>query len=548
MIDNWYDCQSRIISNQLSTTNYSMNIKTTIVLLVLLLGVGAYVFITRDKGTETDDTAKHDEHTLLDVKDGNITRFSITGPDGKVIAAEKSRLPDGMDAWKLTEPVKATAETYKVSSLLTTLTGLKSTEQIPSKGTAAMNAGLDKPRYTIDLTANGAETTLLVGGDQAIGGGVYVQVKGHDQIDVVSASVLDPLQKSADSLRSDRLFDTAPASVQQLTITRRDGSKLVMEKGTTGWLILKPQAMPGDASAIEDLASTVINMQPVSFVDDPSDALGLAKPEVTVTFSTAPPSTQPTSATTLPTTMANAVKVIFGSYDDFNKKNVFAQVPDGTIVKVAASVLESLNKTPLDLRDKTVLNIDPALVNKVVITSNQPATTQPIAAAVDHTLTLQRRPKDALGPPVPIASTTRPTTGPASTMPITPGTMPVLPEAPKTDWQVAGPKPMDADDAKIATLLGQFHPLKGEKFLEKQPAGRVVKTYTVSVSFTGQAGPAVLTLIDTGNDGNLIGTYNGLTFEVLRSVASDFGSDFLKPATPTTPPVNFGAAGGRGFH
>jgi hypothetical protein len=69
-----------------------MNIKSTIVLLVLLAGVGAYVLFTREKeSTETKPVT----HTLLDVKTADVTRFVITGSDGKVIAAHLETDPAG---------------------------------------------------------------------------------------------------------------------------------------------------------------------------------------------------------------------------------------------------------------------------------------------------------------------------------------------------------------------------------------------------------------------------------------------------------------------
>ncbi len=504
-----------------------MNIKTTIVLLVLLLGVGGYVFLTRDKGIP-DDTPKKEEHTLLDVKEAKVNSFSIKAADGREIAAQKRMVFNGSETWMLTEPVKAVAEGFKVSSLLSTLTGLKSTEQISAKGDAVASVGLDHPQYKVVLREDGHDTELDVGNRQSIGGGVYVLVKGHDMIDIVPDSILDTLAKPANSLRSDKLFETAPASVQQLTITRRDGTQLVMEKGTTGWLILKPEAMPADGSAVEDLAASVINMQPVSFVDDPSMALGLSKPEATVTFSTAAPSTQPaTQPTTKPVPMQGEVKVVFGSYDDVNKKNVFARVPDGTIVTVPASVLEGLSKKPLDLRDKTVINVDPTTVTRLVIASNQPATTQPMAAAVEKIVALQRRPKEVpiMGPPVPKAPTSGATTGPSSR----PATLPVV-EAPKSEWIIAGVKPADADDAKITALLGQFHPLKADKFLEKPGTAKVVKQYTISLFTSTTAAPTMFTLADLGNDGNLIGSYDGLTFEIPRAIVTDLGAEFGKAA------------------
>ena len=520
-----------------------MNIKTTIILLVALVGVGAFVFFTRDKSGTDDSTPKHEEHTLLDLKDSNtVTQFTITAADGRQIAGEKSRGTDGMDAWKLTKPVTAVAETYKVSSLLSSLTSLKSTEQISSKGNALANSGLDNPKYTIELAQGDTKTKLLIGERLPVGDGVYVQVTGHDMIDIVPSSVLDTLDKPASSLRKDKLFETAPPSVQQLTVLHKDGSQLVMQKQTKGWQVVQPQAMPADSSAVEDLASAVINMQPVEFVDDPSRAFGLSKPQATVLFSTAAPSTQPmagptTGPTTAPVMMTGGIKVIFGGYDDVNKKNVFAQTEDGTIVKVPASVLDALDKKPLDVRDKNVLDIDPAQVSKITVAMNQPATTQPVAAAMDHVVTLQKRPKPPIGPPMPLmtpkitAATTAPTTGPTTAPASQPTTAPVMLEASKSEWVTAGPQQMDAEDSKVATLLGQFHPLKVEKYLPLPATGKVVKQYTVTILTMANPTPVVLTVTDPGNEGNLVGACNGLTFELLRTTATEWSGDFTKAPT-----------------
>ena len=227
--------------------------------------------------------------------------------------------------------------------------------------------------------------------------------------------------------------------------------------------------------------------------------------------------------------MPGEVKVVFGSYDDVAKTNVFAQTPDGTIVKVAASVIDSINKKPLDLRDKAAVNIDPATVTKLIIAANQPATTQPIAAAVSKVVTLMLRPEAPIGPPKPKATTTT-----------SPTTIPAVPEVPKSKWVLAGATAatpvVDADDSKITALLAQFHPMRVEKYLEKPSSAKVVKGYTISVFTTGVATPSVLTLVDPGNEANLIGTYNGLTFEVTRSIATDLGAEFGKTAAPMAMP------------
>jgi hypothetical protein len=176
-------------------------------------------------------------------------------------------------------------------------------------------------------------------------------------------------------------------------------------------------------------------------------------------------------------------------------------------------VLDSLNKKPLDLRSKTVVDVDPATVSGIVVSSNQSATTQPVAPAVKKSVALIKRKKNV-------------TVGPAL-----PGKTPAVPPAPQTDWQIAGAKPTDADDSKVTSLLGQFHPLKADQYLPVPALGKSVKQFTVTLTTTTGT-PQVITFVDPGADAELIGSWNGLTFQVPRTVETDLSAEFAKPATP----------------
>jgi hypothetical protein len=405
--------------------------------------------------------------------------------------------------------VTATADTFKITSLLDSITTLKSTNEVNASGTDAPHTGLDKPQYTVELYEGTRETKLTVGDTLPVADSVYAKIDGHEMVDVVASTVVDALQKPANDLRKTQLFETASPSVQQLTITHRDGSQLVLEKKPLGWQIIKPSEMPADQSAVEDLISSVVNMTPVEFEDDSNPMMGFTHPSDTVSFSTTPPATQPTTPT------PNAVTVLFGGYDDLEKKNVFAQIPDGTVVKVAASVLDSLNKKPLELRDKTVFDIDPATVTQLAIDLNQPASTQPttLPAMMKNTVLVRRKKDLQIGP---VLATTGPTSKPATA------------PAPKTDWQVGEVAPVDADDAKITTLLAQFHPFKADKFLDHPPVAVPVKTFLLTFTATKSPAPMVVTLIDPGHDAALVASYNGLTFEVPRTLATDLSAEFKK--------------------
>jgi hypothetical protein len=67
------------------------------------------------------------------------------------------------------------------------------------------------------------------------------------------------------------------------------------------------------------------------------------------------------------------------------------------IAKVPASIIETINKNPLELRDRKVLDIDPAQVSAITISSDQAATTRPTSRpAVKKDVALKRR-KEPIG-------------------------------------------------------------------------------------------------------------------------------------------------------
>jgi hypothetical protein len=529
-----------------------MNIKTTIILFLLLAGVGSYVYYTRDKSGSDDTTpARQEPKTLLDLKDkaDKITAFSISGSNGKEIVAEKSN-----GNWKMTKPVNAALDKDKVDSLLQTLTTLQSTEQISGAGTAPSNSGLDRPTYTLDLTCEdgkGKTDVKLLVGDRLAGESVYTQVKGHDMIDIVPSSLLDTLGAPANSLRNSNLFDFAAASVQQMNITEKDGSELSLRNSPTGWRLTHPVTIPADAAAVEDLTAAVVNMRVVEFMDHPTLSMGLSKPQAIVTLSTAAPASQPTTmpmaapkatpmAATMTTPVAmsittNPVKVIFGGYDDISMQNVYAQIPDGTVVKVPVSVLQALDKKPLDLRDKNVVDIDPAQVSRITIAVDQIPSTQPATKA-------SKNAPPPPTPPVPVVLVHRqkapPATRPATTLPLMGPILP-LPQGPRTEWAIAGATQSDADDSKVSALLGQFHPLHVEKYVEASAAPKSGKRMSVTFEMKDSKTPIVLTLINTESPANLVGSYDGLTFELQRQMGDDLGQSFAPAppgAVPSMPP------------
>ncbi len=544
-----------------------MNFKTTLVLLVLLFAAGLTLFFTRDRSGNSEsasDTAKKAQK-VFDVNEADLTKLTVTSSaDGKKLAIEQSN-----GKWRLTEPVNAPADSFSVDSLVRAITGLESRGEVSGGSADAKSTGLDNPRYTIDLAAkDGKSYTLLVGDKLPVGDNLYVSRKDKGDKLVVSADLLEKLDKPAADYRDKKLVnDYSTAGVMQVTINKPDG-KIVLARNSVNddWKIVEPAPpVPAEKSDVDSIVTTLTGLTASEYVsDDPTQAklYQLDPPRISAVLSSEPPATQP--ATTKPAASQPAPIVVkFGRYDDVLKSNVFAMTSQSpAIAKVAASSLEAINKKPLDLRDRRVVDIDPAQVSSVRIIADVAATTKPTsrpASKADVHITRRKEPPVLVLAPSSKPATTQAsaTTGPATkqTAASQPATKPTVAAStqPATKWEVFGAgsgattQPAAADDSKIDTLLSSMHPLRVRKYLEKPPTTQPTATYvlTVVTQAAGGAAPVEheITLVDPGNGGDVTGTYNGLAFEVDRFFLDHLTGDFKKGAagsSPASPAMNEG--------
>src|SRR5215213_4428758 len=130
-----------------------MNFKTTIILASLLFGAALALFFSRDTGTKEDaQKTTEKQQKVLGIATADVTKLRIVSSSDKKIALEKSGA-----AWRLTEPVSAATENFEVDSLIRAIADLESTSIIND----ATATGLDKPRYTVDITTSDGKTKTL---------------------------------------------------------------------------------------------------------------------------------------------------------------------------------------------------------------------------------------------------------------------------------------------------------------------------------------------------------------------------------------------------
>ncbi len=493
-----------------------MNFKTTIVLIVILAIVGVAVYLSSTESSAPKEEAK--QAKLLDVSATDINKIRITPTTGPAIALERTTGTQ----WRMTSPTTAPADEFAAQGVADALAGLQSRAEIDPKGADAAATGLDQPAFRVEAdTKDGKTIKLAVGNHSGAGDGLYVRKEGNEKANIVAPDLFEQINKEPATFRSTEIVQTKTPEVKRIEIAHGANAMTISKEGN-GWMIGGPTTMPADETEVSDLLFAVTGLRAAEFIDDSASNAAkyqLDHPQASVTLHSEP-------ATTEPTTQQVATVIKVGRYQDLTKKNVFAEVNDGPIVAVPASILTSLDKKPIELRDKNVLRVPPAQVTKVTIDSNLVATTQPTSRPAS-----KKQIVIAHAPPEP--ATTQASTSPSTTQSSRTA------EKKKQEWKLVAPTPGDADDSKVTELLDSFDPLKADKFIEtsaSQPTTQPADQYTVTIETGGRAAAPVrkfvVTITDPGSSKTPTAAYNGLTFEIPRSVVEKLQGDFKPGATP----------------
>lgn len=175
-----------------------MNVRTTIILLVVMVVLGGYVFWSgnNSSGTGVDDassslgldTSMDEARTpILSVNTADIQAIEVTNAEGTTVSLARAG-----DSWNLTQPDAEPADAGAVTQVITDLVGLTATRSITETSEDLSAYGLDKPAYEVILSGeNGELARLRLGGANPNGSATYVQRDTEPTIYLVSNFILD---------------------------------------------------------------------------------------------------------------------------------------------------------------------------------------------------------------------------------------------------------------------------------------------------------------------------------------------------------------------
>jgi len=425
----------------------SKNLWTLLGAAVVAAGLGLYAWFGVMKGDEKEAEQKRAAERLVQPvsrPDGGMenVRYDRLVVKAKGQSTELSRLPDS--SWVITRPLKTAADVQTAEAIVSALQYARIRSTVEEKPTpdALKTFGLDKPTVEVVASAEGVPPlTVRIGVENPYDSSAYLQREGDPKVYSVDGTTRSSLDKGTFDLRDRDVLAVRDLGITRIEVHAKKHDWAVGRDPGQPYAFVRPVKEEADTTAISSWIGTLRSTKATKYLEDtPAERkrTGVETPLVDATF-------------TRGATETVRVRLTAGKADS---DPVYALREDqygSALAEVPRSALAALDKSPAELRDRTVLHARPEDVTAIRIGSG------------DGALVLEReRPADG---------------GPES-------------------WHLRSPAPGPADNFKAASLLYGLTALRSEPTEERLP----------SDARTTGLGPAARSIVLEGQGGKALGS------------------------------------------
>src|SRR5438067_9786633 len=257
-------------------------LKSTIALVVILAGLGAYIYFVTWK-TPEGDTGKKTDKVFAGLQADKVEELRVTSAAGDATTLKKEN-----GTWQLTQPVAAKADESEVSGITSALATADMVRVIDENPSNLNDYGLSNPRVEIDFKASGDKDyrKLYIGEKSPTGSDLFAKRNDEKKVFLIPAFQETTFSKSTFDLRMKQLIAIDRDKIDALHVVA-NGKTVDFAKDGGDWKIVKPVQTKADFGSVEGLIGRVQSAQMKSIVADEANAAdlrkyGLAKPQVTV--------------------------------------------------------------------------------------------------------------------------------------------------------------------------------------------------------------------------------------------------------------------------
>src|SRR5690348_10881927 len=248
-------------------------LRSLIVLLVVLIGLGAYVYFVTWKQPEGGASATKQEKVFDKVEPDKIDELKVKSEKGDTTTVKKDNC-----TWQVTAPMAAKADDSEISGITSSLGQLSIVRVVDENPTDLKGYGLDSPRIEVDFKASGDKDykKLLVGEKSPTGGNLFAKRNDDKKVFLIEAYQESTLNKGTFDLRDKAVMKFDRDKVDGVTVDA-GGKTLAIAKEGGDWKITKPVPVKADFGAVEGLVSRLQTAQMKSIAADSATPADLKK-------------------------------------------------------------------------------------------------------------------------------------------------------------------------------------------------------------------------------------------------------------------------------
>jgi hypothetical protein len=333
-------------------------LKSTIALVVVLAGLGAYIYFVTSKmpagGGSAEADAKKQEKVFASLQADKIEEVKVS-----TVAGDSTTLKKDGAAWKITQPSDLPASESDVSQLTSALSQVEIVRIIDESPSNLNDYGLSNPRVEVDFKASGDKDyrKLYIGEKTPTGGDFFAKRNDEKKVFLIPAAQDTAFNRTTFDFRDKTLIKFERDKVDALDVTT-GGKTMTIAKDGGEWKMSKPVQTKADFGSVEGLVGRLQTVQMKSIAADnasPEDLkkYGLDKPEATVNLSLG----------------SAKATLLFGAKAADN--TVYARdASKPSVVTVESALLDDMKKSADEYRRKDVFEFRPFNATHVEITRN----------------------------------------------------------------------------------------------------------------------------------------------------------------------------------
>jgi len=343
-----------------------MRSKVTVVLLFLNVVLFYYIF-NYENGPTIHETSRR----VLGPETANIEKLVRVSRSAPTVSAEKRA-----EGWWLVQPFEWPANTNAVSRILNELQLLEhetsfAVADLAKSGQSLADYGLADPAVTLTFTAAGKSYSLKIGDRTEIGNRLYLLSPDGARIHVVNRALADSLGLAAEQLRSTSIFTVPVFEVRSLAV-QSSNTKVRIRRDPAHWMFESPINTRAAKRDVETTVNELNALQVRRFVE-PRDAdatrTGLVTPQLRVTLEgNSRRESLLIGSPVGPATGATTTDEYYAKLEDRSAVFVLRLV-SGRSTADQSELLDRLRRAQETLRDKRLLDFDPALVTALNFSS-----------------------------------------------------------------------------------------------------------------------------------------------------------------------------------